>query len=174
MTHWAKIYVDYNGNIRVISNLPTNVFTPREYQNIREAVQLATQRDLQSVTPNSSALNVSPIKRRRDNEREEPLAVDCIESFEDVAGLEIGNTNEVTAYYTSVFKRLQQGNCQMLAKGFIKLIEPRKQVKHPYNGGRGSAPGKKGDPELTKPDWWPRDVSHKEPDHLRQECKCCL
>lgn len=87
----------------------------------------------------------------------------------DLMALKIGDTDKVTAYYESVFKRLQQLNCRMLAKSFIKLIEPRKQVRHPYNGGRGAVPGERGDPELTKPDWWPRDVIHKEPDHLRKE-----
>ncbi|KAI3113248.1 hypothetical protein CBS147330_9870 [Penicillium roqueforti] len=59
----------------------------------------------------------------------------------------------------------------MVAKAFIKFIEPRKQVRHPYNGGkpRGSAPGTTGDPEKTKPEWWPPGVMHKEPDHLRKE-----
>jgi hypothetical protein len=61
----------------------------------------------------------------------------------------------------------------MVAKAFIKFIEPRKQVRHPYNGGKppaGSAPGTTGDPEKTKPEWWPPGVMHKEPDHLRKEC----
>jgi hypothetical protein len=99
--------------------------------------------------------------------------MDSFDDEMDLIPLKIGDTEKVTAYYESVFKRLQQLNCRMLAKSFIKLIEPRKQVRHPYNGGRGSVPGERGDPEMTKPDWWPRDVIHREPDHLRKERKFC-
>lgn len=87
--------------------------------------------------------------------------------------LRIGDTPKVLAYYEGALKHFQQLNCRMVAKAFIKFIEPRKQVRHPYNGGKppaGSAPGTTGDPEKTKPLWWPPGVMHKEPDHLRKEC----
>ncbi|QKX61085.1 uncharacterized protein TRUGW13939_08231 [Talaromyces rugulosus] len=181
---WAVIYMDNNGNVGETSNLPSNFFTEEQYQDFRNASELAGQRDQQlSMLPVSTALRVGPsrrssrFKRRRGNVREEPLAVECIDSFDDemdLVPLKIGDTDKVSAYYESVFKRLQQLNCRMLAKSFIKLIEPRKQVRHPYNGGRGSAPGERGDPEMTKPDWWPRDVIHKEPDHLRKELRLKL
>lgn len=77
------------------------------------------------------------------------------------------------AYYEGALKHFQQLNCRMVAKAFIKFIEPRKQVRHPYNGGKpppDAAPGTTGDPEKTKPEWWPPGVMHKEPDHLRKEC----
>lgn len=83
----------------------------------------------------------------------------------DMIELEIGDTEKVIAYYETALKRFQQLNCRNIAKAFIKAIEPRKQVKHPYNGGRS------GDPESTKPAWWPPSVIHKEPDHLKMECK---
>ena len=76
------------------------------------------------------------------------------------------------AYYESALKHFQQINCCQIAKAFIKFIEPRKQGKNPYNGGKppvGAPPGRKGDPEKTKPDWWPAGVQHKEPDHLKKE-----
>jgi hypothetical protein len=87
--------------------------------------------------------------------------------------LRIGDTQKVLGYYEGALKHFQQLNCRMVAKAFIKFIEPRKQVRHPYNGGKpppGSAPGTTGDPEKTKPEWWPPGVMHKEPDHLRKEC----
>lgn len=90
----------------------------------------------------------------------------------DRVPLEIGDEEKVKAYYESAFKHFQQLNCRQMAKAFIKFIEPRKQVKHPYNGGRpppGAAPGEKGDPEKTKPEWWPEGVVHKEPDHLKKD-----
>ncbi|GBF62512.1 hypothetical protein TMEN_5058 [Trichophyton mentagrophytes] len=85
----------------------------------------------------------------------------------EMVPLEIGNEEKVEAYYESAFKAFQQINCRQIAKAYIKIIEPRKQVKYPYNGGRGG-PGEKGDPEKTKPDWWPTGVVHREPDHLKK------
>lgn len=81
--------------------------------------------------------------------------------------LAIGDTEKVDAYYEFAFRAFQQINCRQIAKAYIKLIEPRKQVKHPYNGGKG-IPGEKRDPEKTKPDWWPEGVAHREPDHLKK------
>lgn len=72
-------------------------------------------------------------------------------------------------YYEKAFDSFQQLNCRVIAKAFIKLVEPRKQVNYPYNGRRASSsPGgeRRADPELTKPPWWPVGVTHKEPDHL--------
>lgn len=72
-------------------------------------------------------------------------------------------------YYEKAFDAFQQLNCRVIAKAFIKLVEPRKQVNHPYNGRKpasGFSPEQRPDPELTKPKWWPSGVTHKEPDHL--------
>ncbi|KAJ5779839.1 hypothetical protein N7457_007559 [Penicillium paradoxum] len=70
-------------------------------------------------------------------------------------------------YYEKVFQNLQQTNCRVIAKAYIKLVEPRKQVNYPYNG-RKIVEGRTRqlDPEATKPPWWPLGVSHREPDHL--------
>ena len=70
-------------------------------------------------------------------------------------------------YYEKIFQNLQQTNCRIIAKAYIKLVEPRKQVNYPYNG-RKIVDGRTQqlDPEATKPPWWPRGVSHREPDHL--------
>lgn len=91
----------------------------------------------------------------------------------ETAFLRINETQKITNYYEGALEHFQQLNCRTLAKAFIKFIEPHKQVRHPYNGGKpspGSAPGSTGDPEKTKPEWWPPGVMHKEPDHLRKEC----
>jgi hypothetical protein len=70
-------------------------------------------------------------------------------------------------YYEKVFQNLQQTNCRVLAKAFVKLVEPRKQVNYPYNG-RKIVAGRTQqlEPDETKPPWWPSGVSHREPDHL--------
>lgn len=83
--------------------------------------------------------------------------------------IEIGDDKKLNQYYENAFHTLQQITCRHIAKSYIKAIEPRKQVKHPYNGGRPSAPGEKADPEKTKPKWWPPGVRHREPDHLKKK-----
>jgi hypothetical protein len=90
----------------------------------------------------------------------------------DVVGLKIGDTPKVLDYYKTSLTHFQQLNCRQIAKAFIKFIEPRKQVNHPYNGRKPGAPRGEGDPESTKPEWWPADVFHKEPDHLRKDRTC--
>ncbi|OKL58039.1 hypothetical protein UA08_06737 [Talaromyces atroroseus] len=90
-----------------------------------------------------------------------PSASGCVIRVDDEARLK--------KYYEKAFEGFQQLNCRVIAKAFIKLVEPRKQVNYPYNGRRASSsPGgeRRADPEMTKPPWWPAGVTHKEPDHL--------
>ncbi|KAJ8102139.1 hypothetical protein POJ06DRAFT_77837 [Lipomyces tetrasporus] len=61
----------------------------------------------------------------------------------------------VTAFFEAKFRQLQQLACKVVAKAWIKVIEPKKQSNHPYNKG-----------DEFKPDWWPSEARHKEPDHL--------
>lgn len=88
----------------------------------------------------------------------------------------ISDIDEVKALLAQRFKDLQQHDCKVIAKLFIKTIEPKKQTKHPYSGGSGRAPS-----------WWPpcppggNDagpkvgfVRHREPDHLSKHGKCVL
>ena len=67
----------------------------------------------------------------------------------------IGKADEVTIFLETRFRQLQQLCCKIVAKAWIKVIEPKKQTRYPYNRG-----------EESKPEWWPDDVRHKEPDHL--------
>lgn len=69
----------------------------------------------------------------------------------------------VEQYLLRCVTSFQQFNCKALCKAWIKLIEPKKQTNYPYNlGDRG------------KPDWWPNNVRHKEPDHLMKEERITL
>ncbi|EED18145.1 hypothetical protein TSTA_119090 [Talaromyces stipitatus ATCC 10500] len=179
-SHWAMIYVDRSGNIREMSNLNTPIFDTRARDAFAHAQGLLPSRhnSLAALTEYSGpSLRAGRPKRRRTGHREERLTVNVTEAFEDSGdqiSLEIGNRKKVSAFYGSAFRRLQQVNCRILAKSFIKVIEPRKQVKHPYNGGKGALPGQKGDPEKTKPDWWPRHVIHREPDHIKKDFRLML
>lgn len=63
-------------------------------------------------------------------------------------------------WYAERFDALQQATCKLVVKTWIKVIEPKKQSKFPYNRG-----------EESKPDWWPEHIRHKEPDHLQKPGK---
>jgi Protein of unknown function (DUF2841) len=84
--------------------------------------------------------------------------------------LSIGDRGQCREFFLLGFQAIQQIDCRFLAKRWIKKIEPKKQVHHPYNG------GKKGlkDPEATKPQWWPSGMTHKEPDHINKKGERCL
>ncbi|KAI4157743.1 MAG: hypothetical protein LQ342_008042 [Letrouitia transgressa] len=68
----------------------------------------------------------------------------------------IRNGEAVGDRYKKLINRLPQIFLKSFLKNLLKLIEPKKQSNHPYNGR-----------ELTKPGYWPEeDCPHKEPDHL--------
>lgn len=78
----------------------------------------------------------------------------------------IGNSDAVWNFYETEFKACQQKACKLIAKAWIKEVEPKKQSTHPYAGGDEKAP-----------EWWPKPwgsrvsdkVRHKEPDHLYKQ-----
>jgi len=78
-------------------------------------------------------------------------------------GIKIGNAGDVGLFYETRFKNCQQTACELMAKAWVKAVEPKKQSTHPYTGSDEKAP-----------DWWPKPwgptkedkVRHKEPDHL--------
>lgn len=83
------------------------------------------------------------------------------------ATISVRDRDILRRYYEKVFINLQQTNCRVIAKAYIKRVEPRKQVLHPYNGRKilnGNT--QQFHPDETKPLWWPSGVSHREPDHL--------
>ncbi|KAJ5609534.1 hypothetical protein N7528_010101 [Penicillium herquei] len=186
-THYAMIYLDNEGKVKVdesasILDQRSTLFTPEVRQNFLEI--LGEKMSLQRSGAARRTLNASPrrVRRRRGNAVGASVADsryddgsdsdDYPGSGADMIPLRVGDTQKVISYYEGALKHFQQLNCRMVAKAFIKFIEPRKQVRHPYNGGKppaGSAPGATGDPEKTKPEWWPPGVMHKEPDHLRKE-----
>ncbi|KAJ5647300.1 hypothetical protein N7490_003672 [Penicillium lividum] len=178
--HYAMIYLDSEGKVKVdesssIKEQNSTLFTPEVRQNF---VEILGERV--NIKPSRRNLDASPrrVRRRRDapsvtdSRYDDASDDDCSPASNDMVPIRVGDTQKVMSYYESALKHFQQLNCRMVAKAFIKFIEPRKQVRHPYNGGKppaGSPPGATGDPEKTKPEWWPPGVMHKEPDHLRKE-----
>ncbi|OJD26429.1 hypothetical protein ACJ73_02191 [Blastomyces percursus] len=121
---------------------------------------LSSRRDMPARKRRRLEYTVNAASEEEDDDEFEDQPVNKI-------GLPIGDEEKMMAYYAEAFRAFQQINCRQVAKAYIKLIEPRKQAKHPYNGGK-AAPGETRDPEKTKPEWWPADVIHKEPDHLKK------
>jgi hypothetical protein len=78
-------------------------------------------------------------------------------------GIRIGDSDLVWKFYEQRFKNCQQTACKLIAKAWVKAVEPKKQSHHPYTGKDEKAP-----------EWWPKPwgnmkderVRHKEPDHL--------
>ena len=69
--------------------------------------------------------------------------------------LTISDHEAVTTFFETRFRQMQQLTCKVVAKAWIKVIEPKKQSNFPYHRG-----------EESKPSWWPEGARHKEPDHL--------
>lgn len=89
------------------------------------------------------------------------------------ASISIKDKDVLRRYYEKVFQNLQQTNCRVIAKAYVKLVEPRKQVNYPYNGRKIVAGSTQQlSPDETKPPWWPAGVSHREPDHLPKVGEC--
>ncbi|KAL2380883.1 hypothetical protein RJZ90_004290 [Blastomyces dermatitidis] len=133
---------------------------PASSSKARRPRYLSSLRDMPAQKRQRLAYTVNGASEEEDDDEFEDHPVNKI-------GLPIGDEERMMAYYAEAFRAFQQINCRQVAKAYIKLIEPRKQAKHPYNGGK-AAPGETRDPEKTKPEWWPADVIHKEPDHLRK------
>lgn len=107
-----------------------------------------------------------------------------IDNQTHMIGIEIQDLEKLKEYLFDAFTSFQQINCRTLCKSWIRTIEPKKQVNHPYNGnlkvkGVQKSPTNEvstqrdSDPEETKPRWWPskEDCPHKEPDHIKKERK---
>ncbi|CDK28821.1 unnamed protein product [Kuraishia capsulata CBS 1993] len=72
--------------------------------------------------------------------------------------VDLGKPESVTLYLQLCFKAIQQSQCKVIAKSWIRAAEPKKQARYPYKSG-----------DQSKPPWWPHHVRHKEPDHLLKE-----
>ncbi|QID83463.1 hypothetical protein GRS66_005928 [Saccharomyces pastorianus] len=100
-------------------------------------------------------------------EKDPPLAFDLLvhrrritvyeTNIEPMIALPLDRPVLVHNYLCAAFKLLRQLPCKAIAKLWIKIIEPRKKTRFPYIKG-----------DAKKPTWWPKDVEHREPDHLNK------
>jgi Protein of unknown function (DUF2841) len=115
------------------------------------------------------------------SDTERPSSIGMVENQPQLL-IEIQDSQKLKEYLFDAFTSFQQINCRTLCKSWIRIIEPKKQVNHPYNGnlkvkGVQKAPvhdlstHRDVDPEETKPKWWPSrdECPHKEPDHIKKE-----
>ncbi|PWY88316.1 hypothetical protein BO70DRAFT_331650 [Aspergillus heteromorphus CBS 117.55] len=193
--HFALIYIDDSGKLRFeaspsIANNCQSILSPNVTDSFLRAVALSGKGDpskmlgktheirgrspLSPESPSANDLSSKSIfhstpeppqsKRKRvSHECLVPMSITCHQK----TMLPVRNTGLLRRYYEKAFDSLQQINCRILAKAYIKLVEPRKQVNYPYNGRKIiSGSSQQFNPELTKPAWWPTGVTHREPDHL--------
>lgn len=73
------------------------------------------------------------------------------------------DTHLIETQIRSCLRELQQLPCKAISKALIRLIEPKKQSKHPYKRG-----------ESSRPPWWPMTIRHVEPDHLNMKERLTL
>jgi hypothetical protein len=110
----------------------------------------------------------APVRQGRKRARARHAVIDEDEAPMTVSAttrksIKIGNPDDVWSFYEQRFKNCQQTACKLIAKAWVKAVEPKKQSTHPYTGSDEKAP-----------DWWPKPwgptkedrVRHKEPDHL--------
>ncbi|KAJ0425076.1 hypothetical protein BJY00DRAFT_200962 [Aspergillus carlsbadensis] len=192
--HFALLYIDNDGKLRFeastsIADDCHNVLSPEVTHSFLRAVALSEDGvkpldspgfiEGQSKSPPSPESTGSPCLSRRSSfsrqmdthikrkkvahEYVMPLSITCYPK----TMLPVKNHALLRKYYEKAFQSLKQANCRILAKAYIKLVEPRKQVNFPYNGRKLiSGIPQQLDPETTKPPWWPAEVVHREPDHL--------
>ncbi|KAJ5372269.1 hypothetical protein N7517_004275 [Penicillium concentricum] len=180
--HFAMIYLDHNGQWQLqaspsIAGCEGAIFTPDVTDRFIEMTGQTPQanppftsetgRDdsvsmVVTTKPKKSKRASGTLKSRPKSSSPPPTTPPPGRTV-----LRVGNRALLRRYYEKAFEDFQQLNCRAIAKSYIKLVEPRKQVHYPYNGRRVIAGvSQRVDPEFTKPAWWPTGVLHKEPDHL--------
>lgn len=109
---------------------------------------------------NSSKPEISPKSDENASKLNEPmnLTASYKEQNYKVIFVNPHNKVEVKNFLYNCFEEFQQIPCKLLAKAWIKVVEPRKQSKYPYKNG-----------EKSRPFWWPPNCIHKEPDHLKKD-----
>ncbi|KAL2368816.1 hypothetical protein RJ035_008219 [Blastomyces gilchristii] len=151
LSHYAMVYLDETGKVQYD-------FSPSILPFRHHLFPTNMKAQFQQWVAQKQGLMDANSQKCQHSETDDDFDDDA----RDKTGISIGDKERITAYYIEAFVRFQQLNCCRIAKAYIKAIEPRKQSAHPYNG------GKLREPDKTKPFWWPVDVIHKEPDHLKK------
>lgn len=172
---FAIIYIDREGNLRyglsaAISNCAKSIFSPQVTEAFLEAVAQSKANGFPECPvsqPIPSTPLPAPIVPQQQDRRVKFAKLSNEIRIRATAQIPVNEKNVLRQYYERVFHNFQQTNCRVIAKVYIRLVEPRKQILYPYNG-RKNVEGRiqQFSPEETKPPWWPAGVTHREPDHL--------
>ncbi|KAL5332715.1 hypothetical protein BJX70DRAFT_105153 [Aspergillus crustosus] len=179
--HFAMLYIDADGKLcfdssSSIANSRQSILSPKVTDSFLRAVARSggeIDRASSPTSPTTSHHSSFPQHADHHQAKRQRTSHDytlppSVTSYPQ-AMLPIRDKNLLRRYYEQAFDNLQQTNCRILAKAYIRHVEPRKQVNFPYNGRKIIAgTPKQYDPENTKPAWWPAGVVHREPDHLRK------
>ncbi|GMG55524.1 unnamed protein product [Ambrosiozyma monospora] len=145
------------------NNLYDTIFNPRSYTQ-SDLQHPGSQLDAQQRASNKSlgssgglALGADDYEGLALENKSEPESEPILHDFK-IKTLDLSVEQDVSNYLYSCFEEFQQTACKDVAKRWISTCEPNKQSLHPYKNG-----------ERSKPEWWPRNVRHKEPDHLKKE-----
>jgi hypothetical protein len=128
------------------TNMANEVFGHRMLDDVPHSAPLPLHDSL--AGPSSAGGPRSAVPRA-------PMSRSASAAQQPLVDVRLENAASRTAFLELRFSQLQQGMCKTVAKAWIKIIEPKKQTRCPYNKG-----------EEGKPAWWPEGVRHKEPDHL--------
>ncbi|KAK5052136.1 hypothetical protein LTR84_002940 [Exophiala bonariae] len=101
-----------------------------------------------------------PVRQPRERRSRRP-------SMNEMLQIQVDDQARLEQWFTDAFVDIQQVVCRLIAKVWIKKIHPKKQSTHPYNG---QMPRDQiADPNRTRPPYWPKNVKHKEPDHIAKD-----
>jgi hypothetical protein len=175
--HFALIYIDKDGNLchetsQSLSNSGEIILPPEVTNVFLEAVARSMNRvSSHSRMPFSGNVHL----QRNLQHTKKPHGEETAINDSSKALVTITDKHFLRRYYAKAFQNLQQTNCRILAKAYVKVVEPRKQMIYPYNGRKIIAgQTQQLHPSETKPPWWPAEVSHREPDHLPKAGKATL
>ncbi len=140
-------------------------------------------KDTEQLLRLSSVVDDNAIKTGQDSTDEDDDSDDdevVATGYSSVA-IRVDDVVELDGIMDTRLQLMQQTSCKLVAKAWIKVHEPQKQTKYPYNGGILQEEairqyGGKNLGELTKPPWWPSTEGwpnnggcrHREPDHLKK------
>ena len=127
-----------------------------------------------SPTPNKApgndmvSINSLPLQRKRKRAAsshqspttEGSIDEDQVEDQSSLPVLRVGDREQMSDFYEKTFSLLQGLALKNILKAWIKELEPKKSRNHPYCKSKGSRPA-----------FWPDDIEHKEPDHLKKARK---
>ena len=142
----------------------------------------ASRRNKRSAPQSSKGSGATENPNSRHNLQEEEDDVEPAVGEHHVP-VQVGDREKIYEFYVKAFTHIGQSRLKQILKEMIKIVQPKKQTKNPYNGRRcrnqtqqeldllqdDPNPGRH-----TAPDWWPnqdgwqegKGCRHKEPDHL--------